>query len=49
MDEGARKTLIASYQKRKEVVITHPYIDKKMHLETLLTSPLKSQRLFRLL
>lgn len=35
IDEGARKTLIASYQKRKEVVITHPYIDKKMHLAIL--------------
>lgn len=35
MDDTARKTVITAYQKRKEVVITHPYVEKKMHLAIL--------------
>lgn len=35
MNDDARKTLITAYQKKKEVVITHPYVEKKMHLAIL--------------
>lgn len=35
MNDDARKTLITAYQKRKEVVVTHPYVEKKMHLAIL--------------
>lgn len=35
MDDSARKTVIAAYQKKKEIVISHPYIEKKMHLAIL--------------
>lgn len=35
MNESARKTLINAYQKKKEVVINHPYVDKRMHLAIL--------------
>lgn len=35
MNDEARKTLISAYQKKKEVVITHPYVEKKMHLAIL--------------
>jgi CRISPR-associated protein Cas1 len=35
MNDTARRTLINAYQKRKEDIITHPYIDKKMHIAIL--------------
>ena len=35
MNETARKTLLSEYQKRKEDVITHPYVNKKMHIAIL--------------
>lgn len=35
MSDDARKKLIAAYQKKKEDVLTHPYIDKKMHIGIL--------------
>lgn len=35
MDDSARKTVITAYQKKKEVVVTHPYVEKKMHLAIL--------------
>lgn len=35
MNDEARKTLISAYQKKKEAVIYHPYIEKKMHLAIL--------------
>lgn len=35
MNEAARKTVIAAYQKKKEVVVTHPYVEKRMHLAIL--------------
>lgn len=35
MDETARKALINAYQKRKEDIITHPYVEKKMHIAIL--------------
>lgn len=35
MNDAARKCLINAYQKKKEVVLNHPYIDKKMHLAIL--------------
>lgn len=35
MNDDARKTLITAYQKKKEVVVTHPYVEKKMHLAIL--------------
>ena len=35
MNEETRKTLIAAYQKKKEAVLSHPYVEKKMHLAIL--------------
>ena len=35
MNEAARKTVIATYQKKKEVVVNHPYVEKRMHLAIL--------------
>ena len=35
MNDAARKSLINAYQKKKEVVVNHPYVDKKMHLAIL--------------
>ena len=35
MNESARKTIINAYQKKKEVVLNHPYVEKKMHLAIL--------------
>lgn len=35
MNDNARKILINAYQKKKEIVVTHPYIDKKMYLAIL--------------
>ena len=35
MNDDARKTLITAYQKKKEVVVNHPYVEKKMHLAIL--------------
>ena len=35
MDEAARKTVISAYQKKKETVIQHPYVEKRMHLAIL--------------
>lgn len=35
MDDSARKTVIAAYQKKKEVVVNHPYVEKKMHMAIL--------------
>ena len=35
MNEAARKTVIAAYQKKKEVVVNHPYVEKRMHLAIL--------------
>ena len=35
MNESARKTLISAYQKKKESVLSHPYVEKKMHLAIL--------------
>lgn len=35
MNETARKTLINAYQKRKEAIVNHPYVEKKMHLAIL--------------
>ncbi len=35
MNDESRKTLITAYQKKKEVVVNHPYVEKKMHLAIL--------------
>ena len=35
MSEETRKTLIAAYQKKKEAVLSHPYVEKKMYLAIL--------------
>lgn len=35
MKDDAKKTVIAAYQKKKEVVVNHPYVEKKMHLAIL--------------
>ena len=35
MDEAARKTVITAYQKKKETVLQHPYVEKRMHLAIL--------------
>lgn len=35
MSDDARKKLIAAYQKKKEDALTHPYIDKRMHIGIL--------------
>lgn len=35
MSDDARKKLIQAYQKKKEDVLTHPYLDKKMHIGIL--------------
>ena len=35
MDEAARKTVITAYQKKKETVMQHPYVEKRMHLAIL--------------
>ncbi len=35
MSDSARKTLINAYQKKKETVLNHPYVEKKMHLAIL--------------
>lgn len=35
MDDVARKTVITAYQKKKETVVSHPYVEKKMHLAIL--------------
>lgn len=35
MNESARKSLIAAYQEKKKSVLTHPYLEKKMHLAIL--------------
>ncbi len=35
MNDPARKNLIQAYQKRKERVIQHPYVGKKMHIAIL--------------
>lgn len=35
MNEETRKTLITAYQKKKEAVLSHPYVEKKMHLAIL--------------
>ena len=35
MNEIARKTVINAYQKKKEVVVNHPYVEKRMHLAIL--------------
>ena len=35
MNEAARKTVIAAYQKKKEAVVKHPYVEKRMHLAIL--------------
>ena len=35
MNEAVRKTVIGAYQKKKETVMNHPYVEKKMHLAIL--------------
>lgn len=35
MNEKTRKLLVGSYQKKKETVLKHPYVEKKMHLAIL--------------
>lgn len=35
MNESARKVLINAYQEKKRTVLTHPYVEKKMHLAIL--------------
>ena len=35
MSDSARKTIINAYQKKKETVLNHPYVEKKMHLAIL--------------
>ncbi|AEE17588.1 type I-C CRISPR-associated endonuclease Cas1c [Treponema brennaborense] len=35
MNDAARKNLIQAYQKRKEGVVMHPYVAKKMHIAIL--------------
>lgn len=35
MNEQSRKILIAAYQKKKETVVYHPYVEKKMYLAIL--------------
>lgn len=35
MNDEARKTIITTYQKRKEAVVIHPYVEKRMHLAIL--------------
>jgi CRISPR-associated protein Cas1 len=36
MDEACRKTVVASYQKRKQDAVTHPYVGEDMHIGILL-------------
>jgi CRISPR-associated protein Cas1 len=42
MDDESRKTLLTTYQKRKQDVLRHPFLDKKMpiglfyHIQALL-------------
>lgn len=35
MSDSARKTIINAYQKKKETVLNHPYVEKKMYLAIL--------------
>lgn len=35
MNDQARKTIITAYQKRKEIVLNHPFVEKRMHLAIL--------------
>jgi len=35
MNDNARKTLITSYQKKKENVLVHPYVEKRMNIAIL--------------
>lgn len=35
MKDEARKKLVTTYQKKKETIITHPFVDKKMHTAIL--------------
>lgn len=35
MTDEARRTLVAAYQKKKESILSHPYVEKKMHLAIL--------------
>ncbi len=35
MNDEARKTIITAYQKKKEAVVNHPYVEKKMHMAIL--------------
>ena len=35
MNDAARKTVVEAYQKKKEVVVNHPYVEKRMHLAIL--------------
>ena len=35
MNEEAKKILISAYQEKKKSVLTHPYLEKKMHLAIL--------------
>ena len=35
MSEKTRKTVITAYQKKKEDVVTHPFVDKRMHIAIL--------------
>jgi len=32
MNDAGRKTVVAAYQRRKQDVITHPYLNEKMHI-----------------
>ena len=36
MNETARKTVVNAYQKKKETVLNHPYVEKKMYLAILM-------------
>lgn len=36
MNESARKTVINAYQKKKEAILNHPYVEKKMYLAILM-------------
>jgi CRISPR-associated protein Cas1 len=35
MNDSARKSVISAYQKKKEIVLNHPYVEKKMHAAIL--------------
>ena len=41
MNETARKTIVNAYQKKKETVLNHPYVEKKMYLAILMQTQVR--------